>query len=374
MTKRGLRDDLVAVLPAWVVARLLAGAGTLFARVAADRIHGGPTLQLTQGFLGWVSWDGSWYHNIAQHGYGAIPAEALRFFPLYPWISKVVGYAFGSHVDPALLLVGNVCALGATVALRRLVLHEKHDEQLARRAVWLFSLFPAAFVLVWAYAEPLFLLAAIAMFLALRQRRWWWAAACGVIAGLTRPVGVALVLPAVVEVFMALRASRSARASRQLPAAVAAVIAPLIGTGAYLAWVAVRFGDWARPFTVQEGLRGETINPASRLVDGVKQLFGTEQLKSGLHTPFAIAFLVLLVVVFWRWPLSYGLFAAAVIVVSLGSANINSLERYGLDAFPLVLGLASITADERADRAAVAASGAGFIALAGLALLGAYVP
>lgn len=364
------------MLPAWLLARLLAGAGTLFARVAADRIHGGPTVQLHQGFLGWVSWDGGWYQSIAHYGYGSIGREALRFFPLYPWASKVVGYAFGGRVDPALLLVANACALVATVLLRRLVLHETHDEHLARRAVWLFSLFPAAFVLAWAYAEPLFLLAAIGMFLALRQRRWWWAALAGVVAALTRPVGIALVLPAVVEVFAAFRgrAGASHRSGRGVAGGVAAVLGPIVGTGAYLAYVGVRFGDWARPFTVQEGLRGDTINPATRLFDGVKELFGAEQLKSGLHTPFAIAFVILLVVVFWRWPLSYGLFAAAVLVVSLGSANINSLERYGLDAFPLVLGLASLTFDERAERAAIAASAAGFVALAGLALLGAYVP
>jgi hypothetical protein len=60
--------------------------------------------------------------------------------------------------------------------------------------------------------------------------------------------------------------------------------------------------------------------------------------------------------------------------VSLGAENLNSLERYGLNAFPLVLGLATLTADERLDRGALVLSGTTLVALATLALVGAYVP
>jgi hypothetical protein len=87
-----------------------------------------------------------------------------------------------------------------------------------------------------------------------------------------------------------------------------------------------------------------------------------------------LAFVALLVVVFRRWPVHYGVYTAALLVVSLAADNLNSLERYGLNAFPLVLAVATLTSDERLDRAAVAVSGTTLAALATLALLGAYVP
>ena len=53
---------------------------------------------------------------------------------------------------------------------------------------------------------------------------------------------------------------------------------------------------------------------------------------------------VALVVVAWRrLPHSYALFAAAVLVVSLSSTNLDSFERYALGAFPLVVAASTCT-------------------------------
>ena len=112
----------------------------------------------------------------------------------------------------------------------------------------------------------------------------------------------------------------------------------------------------------------------SRLWQGVGDLTGPERFGDGLHLPFAVVFLVLLVLTFRRWPVSYGAFAAAVLVTSLSAENLNSLERYGLNAFPIVLTLAVLARDERVDRAVLSVLAGGFVALASLAWLGAYVP
>jgi hypothetical protein len=67
-------------------------------------------------------------------------------------------------------------------------------------------------------------------------------------------------------------------------------------------------------------------------------------------------------------------FTAAILVVALSADNINSVERYGLNAFPLVIGAALLLGDERAERAVFATCGAGLAILAALAWFGAYVP
>jgi hypothetical protein len=360
--------DLRQVLPSWLAARALVAAGYALALWVAQRsFEAGRPPQLNEGLL---VWDGNYYRDIATIGYGALPVGALRFFPLYPLLARALDVVLLGHIELSLLLISNGCALALAVVLRRLVLFESHDEDLARRTVWMTALFPSAFVLVLAYAEALFLLLALLTFWGIRRERWVLAAVCGFLAALTRPVGFLLIAPVVVE---ALRRRRGVSVGEWARRALA-VVAPGLGIGLYLFWIDRTYGAPLLPFTAQSDLRGQGANPVVRLIDGVGDLFGPERFRDGLHIPFAIAFLVLLVVVFRRWPLSYGVFAAAMLYAALSATNLNSVERYGLNGFPLILGLASITARPRAERIVLVVSGGGLASLAALAWLGVYVP
>jgi hypothetical protein len=375
-----LDPAVAAAATSWIVARVLVGVGTLFARVITSKAGPNSALgkhpgwefawQFRHGWLGWVSWDGAWYRQIAAHGYGPTGPQGLRFFPLYPILGRGLSYPLAGNIDLSLLVIANVSAFIAAFFMYRLVIFETGDAHKATLAVWLFALFPAAFVLAWAYAEPLYLLTVIGGFLALRRHRWWWAAVAGLAAGLIRPVGFLLVIPAVIEVVRV--AGRDWR--RVTVDQVASILAPVAGLVAYLAWAKAEYNNWTLPFTVQETLRGKTVNPFGRVIKGLTQLVGPEGLKQGLHVPFVIAFIILIIVVFWRWPVSYGLFAAAVVLVSLTAPNINSIERYGLDAFPLILGLVVICFDVVIERAVLTISAGALVALTGLALVGVYVP
>ena len=55
-------------------------------------------------------------------------------------------------------------------------------------------------------------------------------------------------------------------------------------------------------------------------------------------------------------------------------ARLGSLERYGFDAFPVVLALASLAARPEVERAVFCLTGAGLLAYASLAFLNVYVP
>lgn len=361
----GLREDLAAALPGWIVARLLVAVGWAVAVVASEELGDGRrTLQLAQGLF---AWDGAFYRDIAESGYGPLPSEALRFFPLFPLLGRGIGTLLGGHDGLALLVVANGAALGAAMVVHRLTRFETADRAAASRAAWLTSLFPAGFVLVWGYAEALLVAAATTTFLCLRRGRWGWAAAMGLLAGLARPVGAVLALPALIE---ALRAG--GRSS--WPARLAAVAAPLAGLGLFLVWAERSAGEGLAPLRLQSELRGDVVDPVSRLVRAVGDLAGDERLGDGLHLPFAIAFVVLAVVVWRRLPASYGAFTVAVLVIALSADNLNSLERYGLNAFPLVMALALLGRAPALDRGVAVASGAGLVALSALAWVGAYVP
>jgi hypothetical protein len=90
--------------------------------------------------------------------------------------------------------------------------------------------------------------------------------------------------------------------------------------------------------------------------------------------PWLVLFVVLVVVVFRRWPLSYGLFSAVVVASAVTSENLDSLERYALFAFPLVLAAADLTRWRAAERIVFVLVPVGLFAYATLAFSGLYVP
>ncbi|HEX2042620.1 MAG TPA: hypothetical protein VHF24_08275 [Acidimicrobiales bacterium] len=370
----GARRHLAAALPGWVAARIVVsgalGLAHLVAAKVDDRLPGYGE-RVARGLL---SWDGRWYLDIAERGYPALPDESLRFFPLYPLLGRALSPLTGGRDDLALLLVANLSALALGALLHRLCLLETGDEALARRAAWLVALVPPFFVMVMGYAEPLALTLSVACFLGLRIRSWGWAALAGFLAGLTRPVGVLLAVPAAVEGARGLRAATGReRARRALP-----VIAPFAGAATFLVWVGVRFDDALLPLDVQNRphLRGGFADPVTTVLRAAGDLLGGDV---GLGTnavrlPWVVAAAVLVVVACRRWPASYGAYAVVTVVAALAAERLGSFERYAFGAFPLVLGLASLTEAAWAERLTLSVGATLLGGYAVLAFLLYYVP
>jgi len=375
------------VLAAWLVARALVaisfGLASLWQRVITSGSSGDGVLRLEQGLL---AWDGDWYRKIADVGYQGTEDEALRFFPLFPELGRLFAVPAGGDVRIGLIVVANVAAVAAGWLLWKLVVFETGDKTLAQRAVWLMMLFPSAFVLAWGYSESLFMVACVACFWALRGHRWELAAAAGFLASLCRPLGVLLAIPAAIEVGRWWMDSRQRAADNnegddgarfRMPpiGGLVAVVAPAVGLLSFGVGLAVTgTGTWDDPFQQQEQFRGDFVDPVTRLIRAAGDLFGAETLGDGLHLPFAIAFIALAVVCGRHWPASYTAFAAAILVASLAADNLNSLERYGLSAFPLALALASITRNPSRYLLVLIGSAAGLVGLTTLAWIGSYVP
>jgi hypothetical protein len=345
-----------------LIARLTVSTTRPHNAAAAARVH--------QGLLGW---DAGWYQSIAAHGYAASGQQSLRFFPVFPMVARAVGWIPGFGTGVAVVLVANLSALVGMAVLVVLVQRETGDSDLARRSVWLLALAPPAYTLVLGYAEGTLLLCTTVAFLALRSRRWWWAAAAGLVAGAVRPIGLLLVVPAVIEAWSARHDGRS---FRQVAARLAAVVAPAVGTGAFLVWVDTNFGDAFLPFKVQEqgGHRGPLADPFGTVGHNVAAVFHGHHLGSALHIPWVILSLVVLVFVFRRLPVSYGAFATVVLAVSLTSSNLDSFERYALSAFPLVIAGSMWTSRRRVEQVVLVVAAVGMAAYAYLSFVNVVVP
>ena len=193
-------------------------------------------------------WDGLWYRELVDHGY---PSHVLHiqstlgFFPLYPMLVWAVSHAFVvpiAHWQILSTTVAGVVVAGvggaiATVLVERLAAGW-WGEHAARRAVWIFCLFPGSVVFSMVYAEGIMLPLTAGCLLALQRRRWVLA---GVLAGLaTATEPQALVLVVVCAVSAGLELRRHGLAARR--ALLAPALAP-VGAAAFAIYLWIWTGS-----------------------------------------------------------------------------------------------------------------------------------
>jgi hypothetical protein len=369
---RAARESTRAALLPFLVSRAIVLGALLIARFLVTQVGIRSRNAIVTAHAGLLSWDANWYRRIAATGYGRAGRSSVRFFPLYPLLARVVSWFPGVGTDAGLLLVSNLAALGAFALIHRLVIVETNDGETASRAAWWLALFPAAFVLAMGYADSLLLVASLAMFLALRTRHFAAAAAAGLLAGACRPVGILLALPALIEASRAWRAAPK----RQWWSRAASVVAAPIATMCYLAWSKVHDGSFLLPITAQVSSknRGGIADPFVTIAHDAGDLVHGHHLGTALHAPWAVVFVALAIVLFRRWPSSYGAYAAITLAITLTAPNLTSFERYGLGCFPFALAVTSLTKRREVCWSALTLSGAMLAGYALLAFLGTYVP
>lgn len=149
----------------------------------------------------WFRWDANHYRQLAEVGYrGSVENGEhllLVFFPLYPWLVRVLHTVIPNY-DAAGLLLSSVCYMGGCCMLARLVT-EDFGALTARNALALFSAYPFAFFFGAFYTESLFLLLSVTAFYLIRRHKWLWAGLVSALAALTRMQGVLLAAAGLVE-------------------------------------------------------------------------------------------------------------------------------------------------------------------------------
>jgi hypothetical protein len=370
-TSAWVRRAAPSVVVSWVAARV----GVALSFLLADRIA--PHVDLPHGRLhirqGLVTWDGDSYREIAEHGYAGA-RDLVRFFPLYPDLARVLAPVFGGSESAALLVIANVSSLFAMFVLWRLVHAFGYDDAVADRAVVIATLFPAATVLVFAYAEGPFLLALTLAALALQRGRVWWAVPPLFAMGLLRPTGVLVVAAVFVLAAQAVRAEPGLGWSR-IAAWASALAAPIAGLASYLVWLEQSSGRGSAPLDVQRELRAGFHEPISRLLRAVWDV-GTGDFRDVYNLAFVVALVAAVVIsVVRRLPLAWTVYLVIGILVALSANNIDSIGRYGLLLAPALPLAYAVQFRRRAwFVAAVAVSSVGFVWFGTVTALGLVVP
>ena len=366
-----VKEASAASLLPWTISRVITLLALAFARTEVSTHRRGDKRAIGAARDGLLSSDAAWYRSIASYGY-QFSHESLRFFPLLPALTRLLHDITQIPMGGSLLLISNFSAFLGSMLIYLLVKREIGNTAVARRAVWLFSLAPPAFVLVMGYSESLFILLAVAAFLCIRSDRWWWACLWGFLAGMTRPIGFLLFLPVLIEVLRSWRAvEEQSRLSKCL-----ATIAPILGLLAFLSWVAIEFGGFFTPLKLQRYELPKSISddPFVNLYRDSRSALEGTHIGTSLHLPWIVISIVLCVVVFRKLPSSYGAFAAAVVMAGLLGANFASFERYAFTAFPLVIGAATLLRSRRVEISVFVLCGIGLFGYALLAFLGLNIP
>ncbi|MER6026643.1 hypothetical protein [Streptomyces sp. NPDC001851] len=144
-------------------------------------------------------WDSLWYTRVAALGYGyqvRLPNgdvhSNLAFFPLLPWLERLLHAALPLSYADAGFVVGVLTSLAAACGIFA-VTDRVYGPRAGLCAVLLWAVLPVGIVQSMAYSESLFTALAAWSLYALLTGRWVTAGTLAALAGLTRPVGAAVV-------------------------------------------------------------------------------------------------------------------------------------------------------------------------------------
>lgn len=285
----------------------------------------------------WAQWDAEHYVDVAAHGYSYVPGQYsnVPFYPLYPWLIRLVGLPFGplGEQTAALLglLIANVALFVGLIYLANLVARDL-ALSVARRTILYVLVFPTTVFLSSVYAESLFLATAAASLYHARKGEWYRAGLAGGLAALTRPYGFLLLVPMAIEMF-------GQRAPLRAWPSIALVPA---GLAVYLGYLWLQFGDpllyfkanvvWGRGFhwpweTLLAYLRGPLV--------------GFDWPYSWLDLVSMVAMVTILAVAWQRVPLSYAAYTAVGLLFALSTGVAwFSASRHALALFPIIIMLA----------------------------------
>ncbi|MEH0629459.1 glycosyltransferase family 39 protein [Streptomyces stelliscabiei] len=337
-------------------------------------------------------WDSLWYTRVAELGYGyevRLPNgdvhSNLAFFPLLPWLERAVSAVTPLSYAHAGLVVGTLASLAAAWGIFAVADHV-YGRRVGVRAVLLWAVLPVGIVQSMAYTESLFTALAAWSLYAVLTGRWVTAGTLAALAGLTRPVGLAVVAALwAAAIASYVRDRRPAPAppsgrslsdeasdgARYWPRALGMLLAPLGAVG-YVLWVGRHTGKGPLGYLdVQAGWRNgfDGGYAFARFVTDKFTSFPSALAGLGLIIGVALIIWLYAVCVRQGQPLSLLVYAGVVTALALcASSYFGSKPRLLMPAFPLLLPLARALADARTARSAAIVGAAGVVS----ALYGAF--
>ncbi|HUR32166.1 MAG TPA: mannosyltransferase family protein [Vicinamibacterales bacterium] len=304
-----------------------------------DLLPGFPALEI------WAQWDAEHYVSIAANGYDA-PTDSfsnITFFPLYPWLMRLLALPFGSVTEQSAalagLLISNVSLFVALVYLVALVTRDL-EASTARRTVLYVLVFPTTMFLSSVYAESLFLATAVACIYHARRGEWYRAGLAGGLGALTRPFGILLAAPMLVELVRQRAPARAWPPILLVPAGLAVFFG-------FLWW---QFGDPLAYLVAGRGWGRGFHFPWETLAGYIRGPIVAFDWPYSWLDLVSMALMFVVVIAGWRaLPRSYSAYALAAVAFALCTGTAwFSASRHALAVFPIIISLAVFGGRSRA--------------------------
>ncbi|MBV8489093.1 MAG: hypothetical protein JO199_01095 [Candidatus Eremiobacteraeota bacterium] len=277
----------------------------------------------------WGRWDAVHYIDIAVQGY---QGTDMAFFPLFPFLIRIVGSLAGSHLIAG-LLISNASFFFGLLYLYKLLEHE-YDRSVARRAIFYVSIFPTAVFFSAVYTESLFFMLTVASFYYMRAHRWWIAGAIGLLAALTRVEGVLLLVPFFIEWY----AQYKTDLKRGWVALCAGVLIPA-GLAIYMAYLWVLRADPLYFSHVQTHWNRHFAPPWVSVINAFHKIAIATNGQVVANQTLEIAFTLLMIGVLLgglhRLRPSYIAYMALSILIPMCTSSLMSMPRFALVLFPM---------------------------------------
>ncbi len=203
-----------------------------------------------------VHWDSGWYLTVIRDGYSYNPEAQsnIAFFPAFPYLTRLFDWLLPGNEVFAGLLVVHLAFFGALLYIYQLVRIDYPDDA-AWRALFFLLIFPAAFFFSAFYAESLIIFGMAGALYHARRGQWLLAGLFGMFTGLTKLIGLILIVPLMLEML------RQGAIQRFNLRAWAGAGMTLAGGAGYLAYLHVWLGDFRVYFWNQEHWNRTSFDP-----------------------------------------------------------------------------------------------------------------
>jgi len=287
-----------------------------------------------------ANWDSGWYLKIAQDGYQYLSGEASNvvFFPLYPLLIRVLTWILHNQELLAGLIISHLAISVTAIFLYKLVRID-YSSKIAWRSVAYLLLFPASFFFASVYTESLFIMLAVLSFYFARRERWLAACLMGLLLGLTKAWGAAIVVPLFFEYLQQKHYSL-----KYVQTNIFYLLIVPTGTFLYMLFLKIKFGSFMLFASTQGVWHGETAFNLTAVIEDYWHNMFTSISDNLLYQTaifFDFAFLIislaLAVLIFLRVRKSYGIYALIATLIPVTSGIMVSMSRYVLIIFPIYI-------------------------------------
>lgn len=306
-------------------------------------------------FDGWSQFDGPRYEEIAQLGYLYVPGERsnIVWFPLYPLLMRITGPVTGDYLIGG-IVVSLVAGAAALVAYWWWLDDRGFAGSARTTALAVLALYPYGWYLYGVvHSDALFLLLVVSAFLLTERGRPVLGGLVAAAATATRPTGMAII-PALLLLAMArdgvLTVPDGARGlverfalptrfhrERLRPATFAPLLS-LLGLGAWMTYLGVRWGD-PIAFATNQSTYHPVEHPYLKLNFIGRWLDFTDDpiyaLTTGAQALILLGVIALIPRVCRRLGAAYGLYVAVLVAIpTVSTGDFMGTGRYLIAAFP----------------------------------------